>query len=327
MKRNNSKWFWQVLLAAALLAVGGVFVISAHAQGNLAATLSANSGDVTVGDVIPLTLQVTHPAGWRVIFPKLEKQWGDFEVRGQSTPQIAGNADGTQTSTQEIQVARMRPGQAQTPELSLQVADDQGSLSSVEVAPLAIEVSSVLVQGDTNLREIKAQADLVTERRPIWPLLAAGLLSTAMLSLYGVQRWRQRKQVDRRTPRQRAVDALAALSAQNPHAYAEIKTQCAGLADSLRDYLAAVTRLPARDLTTRELTRRLMEQEIPAQWSTQMISILKICDGVKFANDELEAATLQALIALGRKLVEQYPAQPQPAPRRTGRKTQAEVRA
>ena len=327
MDRIKNSWLWKMLFMVLLLAGGGAAFNTAQAEDNLVATLSANSQDITVGDVIPLTLRVTHPAGWRVIFPTLEKQWGDFEVRGQAVPEILTNLDGTQTTVQEIIVAYMRPGEVQTPALTLSVADDQGSLSSLEVAPVPISVRSVLIEGDTNLREIKPQAELVSERRPIWPLMTAGVLGAAMLTGYGVQRWRRRKLIDRRTPRQRTLDSLGALSTQNSQTPAEIKAQCALLADSLRDYLAAITHLPARDLTTRELARRFKDQEVPPAWSIQVVEVLQVCDGVKFANEELEGSNLQAMISTVRQLVEQYPPQPQPAQRRSNRKKKVEVMA
>lgn len=322
MDKFKHRWFWEAVFAILLLTASGATFITASAEGNLVATLSVGSRDNTVGDVIPLTLHVTHPAGWRVIFPTLDKKWGDFEVRGQSTPEIVANLDGTQTTSQEIKVALMRPGEVKTPALTLSVTDDQGSLSSLEVAPAAISIRSVLVEGDNTLREIKPQAELVTERRPYWPLATTGMLGAVVLTGYGVHRWRHRKLADRRTPRQRALDTLKALGAQNPQTPSDMKAYCARLADCLRDYLAAITHLPARDLTTRELARRFKDQEIPSAWSTQVVEILQVCDGVKFANEELEGDSLQTMIASARKLVEQYPPQPQPAQRRLGHKEQ-----
>ena len=324
MDRNKNRWLWQTLIVALLLAAGGTTFNTAHALGNMAATLSVNTRDITVGDVIPLTLRVTHPAGWRVIFPTLDKQWGDFEVRGQTIPEIVTNPDGTQTTIQEINVVYMRPGEVLTPALTLSVANDKGSLSNLEVAPVSISVRSVLIEGDTNLREIKPQAELVSEHRPYWPLVTSGVLGAVAMTGYGVHRWRRRKPVDRRSPRQRTLDSLAVLSAQNPQTPAEIKAHGVLLADCLRDYLAAITHLPARDLTTRELARHFRDREIPSEWSTQILEVLQVCDGVKFANEELEGWYLQTMISSARKLVEQYPPQPQPAQRRSGHKKQEE---
>jgi hypothetical protein len=117
------------------------------------------------------------------------------------------------------------------------------------------------------------------------------------------------------------------LSAQHPGTPAEIKESCALLADCLRDYLAAVTSMPARDLTTRELANRFKDQEIPPAWSAQVVEVLQVCDGVKFANQDLEGQSLQAMVSTTRQLVEQYPPQPQPTPPRSGRKKQVEVMA
>ena len=155
--------------------------------------------------------------------------------------------------------------------------------------PVLISVTSVLIEGDTTLREIKPQAELVSERRPYWPLTIAGMLGVAAWLAYGVRRWRQRRLIDRRTARQRTLDLLAALSIQNPQTPAEINENCALLASCLRDYLAAVTNTACTDLTTRELARRFKEQEVPPAWSTQAVEVLQVCDGVKFANEELEA--------------------------------------
>ena len=147
MHNSKTKWFISLIVIALMLTV----VSGVSAQSNITVTLSVGGEAITVGDVIPLTLRVTHPAGWRVIVPTLEKQWGDFEVRSQSTPVITASGDGTETTTQKIEVVRMRPGEVQTPAFTLSIADDQGNLQNVEVAPVAVTVQSVLVAGDTDV--------------------------------------------------------------------------------------------------------------------------------------------------------------------------------
>ncbi len=173
MNNSKTKWLISLIVIALMLTV----VSGVSAQSNVAVTLSVGGEAITVGDVIPLTLQVTHPAGWRVIVPTLEKQWGEFEVRSQSTPVITANGDGTETTSQKIEVVRMRPGEVQTPAFTLSIADDQGNLQNVEVAPVSVVVQSVLVAGDTTLRDLKPQADLITSQRTIWPLIAVDCAS------------------------------------------------------------------------------------------------------------------------------------------------------
>lgn len=306
--------FLLAILLVSILA-GGAFLSAAQAQEAIRAELMPANMDITVGDVVPLTLKVMHPSGWRVIIPTLDKQWGEFEVRGQTAPTIVDNADGTQTTIQEILVSRMRPGEALTPAIALSIADDQGSLHSLEAAPLSIAVRSVLVEGDTTLREIKPQAELISERRPIWPLTIAGLLCLAVVIGSFVKRWQARKQIDRRTSRQRALDSLKGLSRTPVGSNDETQARWAQLADTLRDYIGAITDIPARDLTTREINRRLMSTEIPAEWSTQVIGILMACDSVKYAKAGLDEDSFQVMVSNAEKLVGQFPAQQQPKPK------------
>ena len=306
MHNSKTKWLISLIALALMLTV----VTSVSAQSNVIATLSVGGEAITVGDVIPLTLQVTHPAGWRVIVPALEKQWGDFEVRNQSAPTIVSNGDGTETTAQKIEVARMRSGEVQTPALTLSIADDQGNLQNVEVAPVSVVVQSVLVAGDTTLRDIKPQADLMTSQRVVWPLIALIVLSVVTWGLYLINRRRNRPVVDKRTPRERALAALTALETQNPQTPESIKTACVEIAVCLRDYIAATTTISARDLTTSELARQLKLGDIPAEWNIQVIEVLRACDTAKFAGDVLELSMIHGLIDMAELLVAQYPPVP-----------------
>jgi hypothetical protein len=306
MHNSKTKWWISLIVLALMLTI----VSGVSAQGNIDVTLSVGSEALTVGDVIPLTLQVTHPAGWRVIVPTLEKQWGEFEVRGQATPVIAASGDGTETTTQKIEVVRMRPGEIQTPAFTLSIADDQGNLQNVEVAPVSVMVQSVLVAGDTALRDIKPQAELLTSQRMVWPLIALIVLSVVTWSIYLINRRRQRPVIDKRTPRERALDTLKGLAAQNPQTSTDLKTACFDIAVCLRDYIASTTPVPARDLTTNELARQLKDKSLPADWANNVLDVLRVCDSVKFACDVLELTTIHGLIDTVELLVEQYPPAP-----------------
>ncbi len=325
MNNTQIKRRWILGLIALVLTFSPVTI--ATAQSNIVAALSVGSGKFTVGDVIPLTLSVTHPAGWRVIVPALDKQWGDFEVRAQATPIITAHADGTETTTQAISVVRMRPGETQTPPLELSIADDQGHVTPVDVAPVLITVQSLLVAGDTNLRDIKPQSDLITSQTPYWPLLAASVLGVMVLIGYSINRWRQRPVVDKRTPRQRILDTLSEIDAIQAQTPDEVKTACLHITTCLRDYLASTTDIPARDLTTHELAQRFKVSAIPVDWSARAIDVLRVCDAVKFANDALELTAVHGLVEAVQRLVEQYPPAPQPVPARRGRMSRRMAKA
>lgn len=310
MNNPKTKWLISLIVIGLMLTVvGGVSAQdNSAAQSNVLATLSVDGDPITVGDVIPMTLHVTHPAGWRVIVPTLGKQWGDFEVRQQATPVIVANGDDTETTSQLIEVARMRPGEVQTPALALSVADDRGNLQTVEVAPMSIAVQSVLVAGDTQLRDIKPQADLITSQRLIWPLIALGVLSVAAWGIYLINRRRNRPVIDQRSPRERALATLKALEAQDSQTPESIKAASITIDACLRDYIVSATSISARDLTTSELARQLKLSNLPAEWSARAIDVLRVCDSVKFACDLLELTTVHGLIDMVSQLVNEYAA-------------------
>ena len=306
MHNPRTKWWISLIAIALMLTV----VTGVSAQSNVAVTLSVGGDAITVGDVVPLTLRVTHPTGWRVIVPALEKQWGEFEVRSQSTPVITASGKGTETTTQKIEVVRMRPGEVQTPAFTLSIVDDLGNLQDIAVAPVSLLVQSVLVAGDTALRDLKPQADLMVSQRMVWPLIAVGALGVIGVIGYFVNRRRNRPVVDKRTPRERALATMKMLEAQNPQTPDDIKAACVDIAVCLRDYIASTTTIPARDLTTNELARQLKINDLPADWITRAIDVLRVCDSVKFAGDVLELTTIQGLIDTVELLVEQYPPAP-----------------
>jgi len=129
-----------------------------------------------------------------------------------------------------------------------------------------------------------------------------------------VKRWRTRPVVDKRTPRERALAMLKALKAHNPQTPADLKAACVDLARCVREYIAATTTIPARDLTTNELARQLKMNDVPDDWSLKVIEGLRACDSVKFAGDVLDVATVCGLMDTVESLIEQYPpASTQPA--------------
>ena len=184
-----------------------------------------------------------------------------------------------------------------------------------EVAPVSVIVQSVLVAGDATLRDIKPQADLITSQRMFWPLIVAGALGVIGLIGYVIQRRRHRPIIDQRTPRERALATLHTLAAQNPQTPEGLKAACVDIAVCLRDYIASTTPVPARDLTTNELVRQLKDKNLPGDWINSTLSVLRVCDSVKFACDFLELTTIHGLIDTVELLVQQYPVEPAPAAR------------
>jgi len=86
----------QILLASLMMALVLVaMTLPVRAAEGIQVSLTANQSEMTVGDPVELTLEVKHPAGYQVIIPQLEGNWGPFEVQGQSQATTVANDDGT----------------------------------------------------------------------------------------------------------------------------------------------------------------------------------------------------------------------------------------
>lgn len=296
-----------LLLAMALMLA---LPVVASADNGVDAALQVGATEIHVGDVIPLTVTVTHPQGWRVIFPTLDKMWGDLEVRAQNAPQITENGNGTETTTQEVDVTYFRPKQVTTPAIELSIVDDQGQVQNLSVEPAVLNVKSVLVENDSTLRDIKPQAELWQLSSSPIPFIGSLLLGFTVLG--GASFWvlKHRPLADKRTPRERALDEFKAIDAEKL-IETDVKAYSVRVSDSLRDYLTRGCGINAHDLTTGELAQTLKQREVPADVSSRIVGVLRRCDEVKFANDTSDMAALKTLTAISQQIVLAYPPAPE----------------
>jgi len=303
-----------LLIALLLLAVGHA---GAQENGPVRATLSAPEGRLTVGDSIRLTLAVTHPAGYQVILPTVQPAWGDFTVVSQSPATTTANADGTETTAAAIDARLFQPGAFNTPPLEVSVTDGQGGLQVVTAAPVAVNIASVLQEGDTELRDIKPQAAL-----PIgpaaWPWIAAGLAAAAALA--GVIVWRTRRRrkvfVDNRLPHEVALDSLTLVEGLRLPEQGRFKEHYTLVSDTVRTYVERRYGIPALERTTGEIRPDLARIELSSEVTAALIAFLQESDLVKFSKWTPDVESAYRLLAQGRLIVETTrpaPVSPPPA--------------
>ena len=277
----------------------------ARAQDDIRALVQAPAGDWTVGDVIPLSLQVRHPAGWRVIAPALEGVWGAFEVREQGLPQIRDNNDGTETTIQQIDVALYAPGDHATPELAISVVDASGAVTQYLVPSSTVTLRSVLTGDDTTLRDIKPQWTLDVPN--LWPMILAGAAVFVVLAVLAVRgaraRWGRRVVVDNRTPYQRAYDDLVQLETTSFLGEANYKEHYGQVAAALRRLIEDIYNFPATECTTAEMRRALRGLNISEEQAQYALFILQECDVVKFADVYPEGDEARTIAARARQWI------------------------
>ncbi|HID54389.1 MAG TPA: hypothetical protein EYP41_20420 [Anaerolineae bacterium] len=294
-----TKKLWiPLLLILALLGAG-----TAVAQSESTAVWQIPPGSYTVGDPIPLTLSVTHPAGTEVLFPQLPEEWGAFVVLGQDAPVTTPNGNGTLTTSQTIDARLFAPGNFATPPVSVTITDANGNISEIAAAPATVTIASVLTEGDTELRDIKPQAELPL--MPAWAGAAAGL---ALAGLTGWVIYRQRKApqpvADNRLPHEKALDELERIKGLGLPEDGRYQEHYTLVSDTMRRYVEQTYQVEAMERTTSELRRELKNSAMPQNAARGFLHLLNESDMVKFANVTPRRVDAYQLVALAEQIVE-----------------------
>jgi hypothetical protein len=297
-----------VLLAFLVIVVTALLAMPAQAAEGLKATLTASQTELTVGDPVQLTLAVTRPAGSQVIIPKLDQQWGQFEVQSQAPVTTVANPDGTQTTTQIITVTLFDLGAFDTPALPLTISTGQGQVTEETVPPVSLTVTPTRAQDDTALKDIRPQADLKVPSQ--WPLLAAALLAVLAAAGGGwwlYRRWRGQPlfgAMANRPAYQVAFTELARITQLRLPEQGRFKEHYTLVTDCLRNYLEQQFNLQVFERTTFELKTILRGSVLSADQTRQILDLFADSDLVKFAKVTPELDEAYVLIERARHLVE-----------------------
>ena len=298
-----------VLILALILSLVPLGLASADEE--ISATLTAAQGEFTVGDRIPLILTVTHPNGYRVMPLQFQDSvLGALEIQEVAPPQVVANPDGTETTTQTILATLWAPGEYTTPELSLALSDTNGEIRQISAAPLGLNMTSVLVEGDTELRDIKPQASLPLPA--IWPWVVGGLLLALLVALVGgwlLRRWWLRRKTalanapDLRLPHEVAFDDLSTIEGLNLPPQHRFKEHYTLISDVLRQYIEKSFQIPTLDRTTAEIRRSLKMAPFNQDNKRLLVELLNEADLVKFAKVRPEIPMAQNYMNKARHFV------------------------
>ena len=295
------------LSLVAMLALTGPAL--AQAGADVRVSFAADARELTVGDPVTLTLEVTHPANLQVILPRVPGTWGPFEVRSQSPVETTRHEGGTETVSQTLVVTLFSPGTFVTPELSVTVRDAGGTVSEKAAPPVLLKVRSVVREGDEELRDIKSQADLVAPR--VWPWIIAGLALAGLLgaAAYLLLRRKDAVQpeaalpVDTRSADRIALDELDRIEALDLPTQGHMKDHYTLVSDCLRLYLEGGHQVSAIDHTTEEVRLALKRNRIERRHSNEIVGLLAGCDLVKFAKHVPEFDVARLAVEETRRLV------------------------
>ncbi len=260
--------------------------VSAQTASPVQASLSVEGQNYQVGDRIQVALIVTHPNDHQVISPQIDETWGNFTVVSQSPLETSRNNDGFAITRQLIDVRLFAPGSYTTPPLAVRVSDSTGNLAEVIAPPATVTIKSVLVEGDSQLRDIKPQAELPYTNWLPW-FIFGGLFALGFSALMLIWQRKNARQAmtaaDTRLPHEVALDELERIAGLRLHENGRFKEHYTLVIDTLRIYIENAFHIQIMDRTTSEVPEVLKQIDLATDFVQELIFLLQESDLVKFA--------------------------------------------
>ncbi len=297
-------------------AISGAAMAQGASSSAVQISFTANQSELTVGEPVTLTLEITHPSDHVVVVPRLGRFWGQFEVLSQTAAQITVGDTGTSTTRQRIDVTIFETGNFETPALPLTVRKPDGSVEQLSSPLVRLNVKSVLSGPDEPLRDIREPADLAT---PLWEQPLARVVGlSAIAALFGagyiLRRSRRRRETqlteeDERTPWDKAIQGLDEIEGQDLPGAGDYKQHYTLVSQAVRSHMRIICfpddgRTDAPELTTEELEARLRKSTLASSIERLVIDLLKDADSVKFANHIPTSAEADEALRRARLIVE-----------------------
>ena len=290
---------WGVCFIAGLLVMS---FNSAQAQEtgvpDVNVALLADREELTVGDLVTLTIEVSHPSDHTAVLPRLGSEWGPFEVRSQTPVRTEPGSDGISKTRKRFEVALFAPGEYETPSIPLSVRLPDGSVSQVDAPTVDLTVRSVLSGDDNVLRDIRSPADLSEnfwdrpESRALVALAAVAALCVAAYFLY--RRFRGDEEsyeqiVDTRTPLEVATQELDRIERLDLPGNGEFKEHYTLISAALRAFLQGTYfedagGPSAEDMTTDEIVDALRSHSMGSGYLALVRDLLLEADLVKYSS-------------------------------------------
>lgn len=279
----------------------------------------------TVGDPVEATITLEVPADLVADprFPAWGKTWGEADIVKADEPVRISST----VWAQKLTLAAFKTGSVPLPPVQIAVPKRTGTVRLSTPDGLAIAVRSVIPQGekDPKPKPAAAMRPLPLGERFWWTV--AGLSSFCLLGAWLV--WLQ----NRRMSPQAAKPVLApfeelAAELDGLRAEPSMVAVHTRLSFALRRYLGRRLPFPAVESTTSDIQRQLLVRRMPGPLVRQTVELLRACDFVKFARQEVGETQARERAETARRLAGEFeaqlappvapPAQAQPPMRKAG---------
>jgi hypothetical protein len=264
---------------------------------------------ISTAEQLGLELESRAGETWRVAFPEIADELGEFRVveRGSERRRLA--RDGTLTVTRPYTLEPFLPGAYQIPPLTLAFGEAGEEFSfSLTSEPISVEVSTVLppTLGEQDLEEIAAPEGLPSRR---WLWFGGGALAAAALATVTTRLLRQRR--NREPPARPLASGEAALAeltellARGLAERGQFREFYQALSDLARRYVEHRWAIRAPERTTEEFLREVQDHPALAAQAELLRGFLRHCDLVKFARLQPDGAEVASAVEACRSFISQ----------------------
>ncbi|HEY2290352.1 MAG TPA: hypothetical protein VGM86_06570 [Thermoanaerobaculia bacterium] len=295
--RGNILLIWALLAAAPLLAQ--------PPQVTVVLTPAAP----TVGDRVQATLTLRVPTAGLAAdprFPAWGKTWGEVEVVSGSAPVKISEQGGSAVWEQRITLAAFKTGNVPLPPVAVAIPYKTGTVQARTPAGLALAVRSVIPPGekDPAPRPPAPPRSLSLGARFWWTFAALTAACLGAAGLLWLQN-RKRKNAPGMAP---ALPPFEELVAEIDRLRREpsMLVLHTGLSFALRRYLGRRLPFPAVESTPSDIQRQLLSRRMPGPLARQTVELLRACDLVKFARQEVGEAQGRERSEAARRLAEEW---------------------
>lgn len=282
-----------------------VFGFEMAAQTHFSAKLDTNQ--IKLGEPIQVKIEATIPEGTAYIWPILSDSLNGIEIIEQG--KIDSLEKGGQLILQqEISITSFDSGEVYLPRLELKLGDQVLQSDSSLIRVFFPEIKE-----DQDYFDIKGPREIPFD---YWSLLwyALAIIVLALGIFYLIKKWPKKDlgelgpvvEVDPRSPRQWALDALKDLESQELWQKGEVKAYYSELIDILRHFLEREYGMKAMESTADELIEKLKAKVSSSDMMKELSQSLRLSAMVKYARQKaLVHENEQALNAI-RKFVDQH---------------------
>lgn len=267
--------------------------------------VSLSPNQPTVGDRVEAVIAVqVDPALLAADprFPVWGRTWGEVDILAASEPRRTMEADGSVVYRQRLTLSAFRPGKVPLPPMAIAVPLRSRTVQVSTPAGLSVDLRSVLPR---DRKDVKPKAPRAPVRLPVgdafWWTLAGMLAACLALGLLILRQRRQAGPAEEARPDLAPFPELAATLDRLAAEPSAVRLHT-GLSLAFRHFLARALGFGAEEHTTTEIQRHLLAGRLPAPLVRQSVDLLRACDLVKFARQEVDPERSRERLDSARRL-------------------------